>query len=304
MKRFILVLILSLLLIPSVLAKTMYQFNVTMNIEDDDSTGFKLDFKFTDDIKIVEVPLNGEITDLSSDDGKCIVKVEEVGNILSCEPPSPFMVGTIQISANFKSKGFVEKRGNISFFSIDIPVLWSLQEAYITAKLPDKTVLAEKVLLPISPSGVNIGSDGRRIITSWHFLNKNTGDLIPIRIYYEYLTPKPFIEDYSWAIISIIGIVIIFSIVVIAIVFKGMSYKKSKLVFSVLNENEKMIVDIIKKENKEEVDQRRIVGESGFSKAKVSRIIQSLEERGVVESERIGRKNKIRLIRRFIKEEK
>jgi uncharacterized membrane protein len=65
-----------------------------------------------------------------------------------------------------------------------------------------------------------------------------------------------------------------------------------------------MIVDIIKKENKEEVDQRRIVGESGFSKAKVSRIIQSLEERGVVESERIGRKNKIRLIRRFIKEEK
>jgi len=304
MKRFILVSILSLLLIPSALAKTMYQFNVTMNIGDDDSTDFKLDFKFTDDIKNVEVPFSGEITDLNSDDGKCEVKIGEVGKILSCEPLSPFVVGTIKISTNFKSTGFVEKRGNISFFSIDVPVLWDLQEAYITTKLPDKTVLAEKVLLPISPSGASIGSDGRRIIASWHFSNKNAGDIMPIRIYYEYLTPKPFIEDYSWVIISIIGIVIIFSIVVVLIVFKGMSYKKSKLVFSVLNENEKMIVNIIKKENKEEVDQRRIVNESGFSKAKVSRIIQSLEERGVIESERIGRKNKIRLVKRFIKEEK
>jgi len=50
---------------------------------------------------------------------------------------------------------------------------------------------------------------------------------------------------------------------------------------------------------KEKVDQRKIVSESGFSKAKVSRIIQNLVGRGVVESERIGRKNIIKLKKHF-----
>ena len=302
MKRFILVLIFILLLFPTVLAKTMYQFNVTVNINDDDSTDVRLDFKFTDDIKKIEIPFLAKISDLNSENGKCEVKVNEAGQIISCEPSSPFMVGTLVISTNFKANELIEKRGNISFFLLDIPVLWNLQEAYVTTKLPDRTVLAEKVLLPISPSGANIGTDGRRIITSWYFSNKNVGDLIPIRIYYEYLTPtqRPIIENYSWVIIS----VIIISVFVSAIVFKSVSYKKSKLVLSVLNETEKMIVDTIKKEKKEEVDQRSIVKETGYSKAKVSRIIQSLVERGIVESERIGRKNKIRLKKHFIKEEK
>jgi uncharacterized membrane protein len=78
--------------------------------------------------------------------------------------------------------------------------------------------------------------------------------------------------------------------------------KRSRLVLSVLNESERILVEIIQNQSEEKVDQRKIVGLSGFSKAKVSRIIQSLEERGIVESERTGRKNKIKLKKKFIKE--
>ena len=52
---------------------------------------------------------------------------------------------------------------------------------------------------------------------------------------------------------------------------------------------------IIKKEGKNEVDQRKIVAQVGFSKAKVSRIVQSLVGRGIVDVERVGKRNKITL---------
>jgi len=61
------------------------------------------------------------------------------------------------------------------------------------------------------------------------------------------------------------------------------------------------VIDIIRKEKKKQIDQRRIVNLSAFSKAKISRIIRSLEERGIVESERIGRRNKISLKKKFMR---
>ena len=96
-----------------------------------------------------------------------------------------------------------------------------------------------------------------------------------------------------------------FSIIVLIIglflIYKKLP-KRAELVLSVLNEGERMIVDIIRKEGIEKVDQRKIVGLSGFSKAKVSRIIQGLQGRGVVDVERTGRKNRVSLKKTMFKE--
>jgi len=294
MKRFILILILGILLIPSVLAQRMYQFNTTVNVKEDGSSSFKMDFKFSDDLKTVEIPFNGEITDLKTENGKCEI-VQQIDQIISCKPLSPFVVGVIKISTDFNVNDLVEKRGNISYFSLDIPILWDTDEIFVTVKLPEKMVLAEKVLLPTSPSGADMKFDGRSVITNWHFYNKKPGDLIPIRIYYESISYQFIQTSYLGAIILVILIIIIS----VALVHRQVSYKKSELLLSVLNENENIIIDIIKKDKKEKVDQRKIVSESGFSKAKVSRIIQNLVGRGVVESERIGRKNIIKLKKHF-----
>jgi uncharacterized membrane protein len=165
-------------------------------------------------------------------------------------------------------------------------------------KLPDGMYLTDRVLLPISPSGAEKKIEGKRIITSWSFANKNPGDVIPIRIYYESLFPQPLIErfDYRWIIVPIFILVI-----GLIIIYKKLP-KKTELVLSVLNESERMIVDIIRKEGKERVDQRKIVSSSGFSKAKVSRIIQGLQGRGVVDVERMGRKNRVSLRKIIFKE--
>ena len=70
-------------------------------------------------------------------------------------------------------------------------------------------------------------------------------------------------------------------------------YKKTKeqMFMNILTEEEKMIIKLIK--NKEEITQKEIVGITGLTKPKVSRIVSDLEERGIIKKVKIGRINKL-----------
>ena len=59
-----------------------------------------------------------------------------------------------------------------------------------------------------------------------------------------------------------------------------------------------MIFNIIMKSGSG-VNQKVIVKESGYSKAKVSKVLSSLRERGLVKLERIGRSNKVYIEKKF-----
>jgi len=291
MKRFISILLFSLLLIPTASAQIMRQLNVSVDVNDDAWNDVRISFRFTEEIKEIIFPFEAEIKDIKTQYGECFV-TQKVERALHCRPPSPFMIGEVTVTTNFKAKGLTERHGNITLFSFDIPILWDTDRISIKVKLPDSVFITEEdhVPLPISPSGAEKGIEGRRITASWGFSNKNAGDLIPIRIYYEGLPPT-LIETfiYRWLFVFIL----IF-IVVIFFIYRSTS-KKSELILSVLNEAERVVVDIIRKQGKDKVDQRKIVTRSGFSKAKVSRIVKSLESRGVVSVEKIGRKNRISL---------
>ena len=275
----------------------MRQLNVTVDNQADGSSNINITFKFTEEIKSIDFPFSGKISDLDFEKGKCEVR-KGITNILHCEPPSPYMIGETTVYSWFKGSGLAERQGNITQFSFDIPILWTTDRIYVTVKLPEGMFLSDKVLLPISPSGAEKKIEGKRIITSWSFTNKDPGDVIPIRIYYESFFPQPFTErfDYRWIIVPIFILII-----GLIIIYKKLP-KKTELVLSVLNEGERMIVDIIRKEGKDRVDQRKIVSSSGFSKAKVSRIIQGLQGRGVVDVERTGRKNRVSLKKMIFKE--
>jgi uncharacterized membrane protein len=272
-------------------AQVMYQLNVTTDILDDTTTHTKINFQFSEGMSEINFPFSGEIRDLKVTDGKCSIKEEEIRKIIHCEPPSKFIVGRATIKTEFTQIGLIQKSSNISYFSFDIPILWPTDKIFVNIGLPSGSVVTEKVIIPVSPSEVDIGSDGRRIITSWNFIEKAPGDIIPIRIYYESFSPagKTDYLRYRW-------LIVIFLIMLASFIFIYKKFsKKSELVLSVLNEGERMVVDIIKKEGKNEVDQRKVVAQVGFSKAKVSRIVQSLVGRGIVDVERVGKRNKITL---------
>ena len=298
MKRFILILLLSLFLLPTASAQVMRHLNISVDINDDGWSDVKMSFKFTEEVKEIIFPFEGEIKDIETQYGECFV-TQKIEKLLHCKPPSPFMVGEITIITNFRANDLTKRYGNITLFSFDIPVLWDTDSISMQVKLPDGVYIAEsdQTPLPVSPSGAKRGIEGRRITESWIFKDKDSGDLIPIRIYYEGSADTP-IESfiYRWLFVF----VLIF-IVVIFFVYRSMS-KKTELILSVLNEAERIVIDIVRKQGKDKVEQRKIVAQSGFSKAKVSRIIQSLESRGVVSVEKTGRKNRISLRKISFKE--
>ncbi len=294
MKRFILIPIIFILLINTVSANSMRKINLDIDIDRDAKINAK--YIFTDEIEQVNFPCDCDFSDIKIEDGKC-EEIKDIKNILICEPESPFMVGIIEINPSFTVKDTIKKQGNVSYFSLDIPVLWDTEEISINVKIPNGMALMDNDNYPLSPSDAKIGSDGRRIIVSWNFENMEKGDVIPIRVYYESMEAGLIGNlNEKWFVVLILAVIIT------AVIVNRLLSKRSQLVLSVLNENEKMIVDLIKDQHTDKVDQRKLVELSGFSKAKVSRIIQSLEERGLVEREKTGRKNRVCLRKKYFKD--
>ena len=199
MKRFIIPVFFVLFLLPTVSAQIMRQLNVTVDNRADDSSLINISFRFTEEIKKIDLPFTGKISDLGFEKGKCEVR-KDLTTILHCEPPSPYVIGETTVYVWFKASELTQREGNITHFSFDIPILWYTDKVYITVKLPDGMFLSDRVLLPISPSGADKIIEGKKIITSWFLTNKRPGDVIPIRIYYESMFPQPLIErfDYRW----------------------------------------------------------------------------------------------------------
>ncbi|XRO74820.1 DUF7343 domain-containing protein [Methanocaldococcus sp. 28A] len=69
--------------------------------------------------------------------------------------------------------------------------------------------------------------------------------------------------------------------------------EKRGVLWSFLTEEEKIIIDLIKKNG--HITQKEIVEITGMSKPKVSRIISELEDRKIIRKEKIGRINKLTL---------
>lgn len=299
MKRFIFVIFVVSLLINVSPVKSIQELNATLDIQKNGEVYFETIFKFTDDIKEVYLPLDYEITSLKFEGGQCSIEKYEKSTLV-CKPISPFIVGQIIIKADFKIQGVALTKNNKTSFELDIPVIQNTEKINVIVKLPELMALIDNDLLPLSPSGADIGSDGRRIILKWNFQDQTAGDIIPLRIYYENLNPTNFLQvvDLRWVILLLaiisVGIFLIYS---------KISKKSSVVLLSVLTEAERIIVKAIQSEGGKNIDQRKLVSISSFSKAKVSRILQSLEARGVISMIRSGRKNKVTLKKKFVKEE-
>ncbi len=301
MKRFIIAFLVATLCFSIVSAQQMREMDWTFNLENDNTISVVIYAKFSEEIKKINIPISGTISNLETENGKCQVVVT-VQQILQCEPPSPFFVGDWSITTKFKLTDLIKKQGNISQFNFDVPVLWLTKQMSVTLRLPVGYTVSENFVLPLSPAGAFVLLEGRRATIRWNFENIREGNIIPVRVNYESIGPISTIFESVDPLILVIIIVLLVVVVGISAMIYVRVSKKRKVVLSILNENERMVVNIIQSQQEEKVDQRRIVEQTGFSKAKVSRIIKSLEERGVVDTERIGRKNRVRLKKKLLEE--
>ncbi|MBU5689582.1 MAG: hypothetical protein QXM68_01370 [Candidatus Aenigmatarchaeota archaeon] len=287
MKRFIIV----LLFLP-LCAAQVYDLDISIDLNEKNEALIEFHYNLGPRTKEITMPLYFPIKELTSTGGQCYI-MNDYQDALYCKATSNKM------NVSFVGINLVKQSKNIHLFSYDIPITVETKNINIKTDLPFGYGLSDKIMVPSSPPVKEVGTDGRKIFIKWSFSEKSPDDIIPIRLYYERIDSSQGYQKYY--IIIILSSVFVISVLII--LYLRILKKKPELVLSVLNEAERIIVEILQQQPEDEVDQRKLVALSGFSKAKVSRIIQNLEERGVVETERQGRKNKVKLKKKFVKEE-
>lgn len=201
---------------------------------------------------------------------------------------------TVQIY--YETNDFVKTSNNRYFFDSDFSINENITKLSMTIKIPEGSVLVEdNIPNRLSfPQFATTVSDGRRIIVLWSMDNVPQTTELRFQVLYEKASQSAFLSFWPYIII---GVVIIAGAVYF--VFRY-SRRTEKLVLSVLDEYERKVVDIINSAGGE-ANQKKIVQETNLSKAKVSRVVKSLVDRGVVEIERIGRTNKVKLLKKKFK---
>ncbi len=150
----------------------------------------------------------------------------------------------------------------------------------------------------IFPKAYGMETDGQVISVIWTLQNVKAGDSMPM-----FLTIKTE-KNNSLVIGLIIALVIAIVLARIVIVYVNKTktrVKKPKqklagrLEDKYLVESEKAVLNTLKKADRGEIWQKQIQIATGFSKAKISRIIRSLELRNLIEKIPFGNTNKVRL---------
>lgn len=211
-------------------------------------------------------------------------------SVISCVLPDYADYDRLNIKMEFKTWDHVRTVDENYDFSHFVPIEWEVERFFNIIYLPQTATLASEIQNEsFSPSGGELLSDGKHIMVYWNREGLEEGDDIYFSISYR----MPI--DATWDI----GLMVV--IAVIIIVSLGMFYMKNtyrhrsvKVIMPLLKGDEKVVVEILNKHGGS-ANQRVIVRESDFSKAKVSRLVANLKERGIVNVEIMGRTNKVSL---------
>lgn len=224
--------------------------------------------------------------------------VESVGvSTISCNLDLTEQKRTIELS--FETPDIVKPLDSRFFYSSDFSINRKISQVYVSIKLPEGMGLvndSSSVTKLSFPANATILSDGRRIIVIWNLQNLESETQLRFQLLYERIT------EVLPTLIRFRYIAVIVAAGAAGLGFMWLRYfrEPQKLVLSVLDQYERKVMDIIVAEGGT-ADQRKIVQDTNLSKAKVSRVIKSLAERGLIEVERHGRSNKIKMVKKKFK---
>jgi len=176
----------------------------------------------------------------------------------------------------------------------------NFEEVKIVLNLEKGIIIKNKEVFPL---GYNIQTDGETISINWDLNDVKKGDNFAIFVNLE--DTKNAIFPF-WSVFFIILILFgVFWLIVFKrkkVLIKKVSKIKQVKVkekesneYNYLLDTEKKIMEELKKANRNELWQKQIQNSTGFSKAKISRLIRNLESRGLITKIPFGNTNKIRL---------
>jgi len=291
----------SLLLLPTLVAATsdiqFYKIDIKINEEGRSDVQLVMTFKRPEKHFSFNIIGRVENFEATSNAGPVDCKVDVSGtSSISCEMN---LTGTQkELQINFTTNDFVKTLDEKFYFSGDLSPHVPVIEASATLKLPKGSLLVgEDISSSILsyPQNASAHIVGDSIIVMWKLYSISATDTIKFEVLYEQVKTPP------WFRLRMRHFVLFGATfaVVLGFIFVRYLRKSESLVLSVLDEYERKVMDIIVKEG--EVKQRRVVQLTNLSKAKVSRVVKNLANRGLIEVERIGRTNRLKLVKKKLK---
>lgn len=286
MKRFILLAAVFLIFIAAPVKGDLEYYGIDVTINEEFVTD-EIVLKFKKPINHLEYQVNFDIFNLNTrtdfESADCEIKN---GNVISCD-----FVGMTEeknkVVLTFDTKDVIKKSDGKFHFSANYGFL-PTDRTFVIIRLPQSAVLSEDVANnSFFPKDGGILSDGKRIMVFWE--REGVGEEnLQFSVSYVYPSDIP-----SYLIISLTIIVIV--VMVGVVVYARRKQHPVEVISSVLNKDEKVIVDIITR-NEGKALQKTLVKESEFSKAKVSRLVKDMRDRGIIRIEAVsGRENRILL---------
>lgn len=282
-------------------AANISYYGSSSDVKTDGVTKVEVVLTFPNSTEKISMEVIGRITNFNanSNDGPvdCKLTIRGISEI-SClmNPRDNIKTAVLQ----YDTSDFVKTLGNRFFYSVDITTEHSIDRLIYVVRLPEGTALVEEAGSKPGrltfPQNSTTSSDGRRIIVTWELKELAPNTPLKFEVFYESLT-VPFWAELRIRYFLAFGVA---AGLVVAFLILRRAKKSEQLVLSVLDDFEKKVVDLIIA-NQGVANQRKIVQETNLSKAKVSRIVKSLVERGIVEVERLGRTNKLKLIKKKFK---
>lgn len=290
--------IISVLVLPVFAGAQIQYYGIDTIISDKGRAVVNLTITFSEVEKNFSFSVVGRVENLQATSiaGPINCSVEAAGiSIVNCQLSLTSEKRSIEIS--FETNDLIKKLDSRFFLDSDFSLNRKIDETFVSIKLPEGNAIATSNLPDkgaIFPENSTTISDGRRIIVLWRL--KNIEPIVPLRfqVLYEPVQLPPLFQlriryfaAFGAAVAAVLGFILV----------RYYLRRPEKLILSVLDEYERKVMGIIVAAGKE-INQKRIVQETNLSKAKVSRVIKSLVERGLVEVQRSGRTNKIKLLKK------
>jgi len=285
--------LLSLLLVTNFASAQIQYYGIDSFVHSEGKVSTKLTIVFFEPEKNFELKIFARIENFnaSSNAGPVNCKlVKGEASLVSCEMNLTKEKRTLELS--FETSDFVKKIDEKYYLSADLSLGKEISSLFASFKLDEGLLISKKDDSPqIFPPNATILSDGRRVIVNWNLQNLEKDKTIKFEIFYE------TIEKAKFPVLQI-ALAILFAVAIITSIFYRRMKRARQLIFSVLDEQERKILNMISKA--EQINQRKIVEAMNLSKAKVSRIVKKLAERGLIKVERRGRTNILRIVKKRI----
>jgi DNA-binding transcriptional ArsR family regulator len=216
-----------------------------------------------------------------------------VDNEILCSPGT--VVGQYFVSINYTTPNPSTVKDGYHTVKHIQRILGPTERYSLKIVLPEGfgTVDAEKIA-PYSPADAVTGSEGRRISIQWSEDDISLGDTLRFEINYQKL--QVFDNIFSDRLALVAGLLLLVAVVGVSVYVKRQSGNKDTIaaIMPVLKEDEQDVLRFIVRQEGE-CDQKQVVENLSYSKAKVSRLVKDLTERNLIEKVKKGRKNHLSL---------